>query len=230
MSLVRVSNLKYESVRIDFKAVVFITANPSKKETTDRSGSHVNFIQKQCTFRFLSYLGWLLWKLLFWNQCAQFLISGWTPYISIHELLTNPSLLPSFAVVVTREGYEFAECERSECQRRWRCSRLGSLKYRLTHRLLPVMWRKDCIRSLIGMAGSGRQGGVFTVPSALCSCKGAQKLRVASQQALSLSFQSAVSTSLRRLCCGYRTCTQIQNIVWQANHLQLLFSVGYTTQ
>ena len=25
--------------------------------------------------------------------------------------------------------------KRSECQRRWRCSRLGSLKYRLTHRL-----------------------------------------------------------------------------------------------
>ena len=46
----RVSNLKYESVRIDFKAVVFIRANPGKKETTDRSGPHVNFIQKQCTF------------------------------------------------------------------------------------------------------------------------------------------------------------------------------------
>ena len=46
----RVSNLKYESVRIDFKAVVFIRANPGKKETTDGSGSHVNFIQKQCTF------------------------------------------------------------------------------------------------------------------------------------------------------------------------------------
>ena len=46
----RVSNLKYESVRFDFKAVVFIRANPGKKETTDRSGSHVNFIQKQCTF------------------------------------------------------------------------------------------------------------------------------------------------------------------------------------
>ena len=46
----RVSNLKYESVRFDFKAVVFIRANPGKKETTDGSGSHVNFIQKQCTF------------------------------------------------------------------------------------------------------------------------------------------------------------------------------------
>jgi len=46
----KVSNLKYESVRIDFKAVVCIRANPGKKETTDRSGSHVNFIQKQCTF------------------------------------------------------------------------------------------------------------------------------------------------------------------------------------
>ena len=36
----RVSNLKYESVRIDSQAVVFIRANPGKKETTDRSGSH----------------------------------------------------------------------------------------------------------------------------------------------------------------------------------------------
>ena len=46
----RVSNLKYKSMRFDFKAVVFVRANPSKKETTDGSGSHVNFIQKQCTF------------------------------------------------------------------------------------------------------------------------------------------------------------------------------------
>ena len=45
----RVSNLKYECVRIDSKTVVFIRANPGKKETTDRSGSHVNFIRKQCT-------------------------------------------------------------------------------------------------------------------------------------------------------------------------------------
>ena len=36
----RVSNLKYESVRIDSQAVVFIRANPGKKETTDRSGLH----------------------------------------------------------------------------------------------------------------------------------------------------------------------------------------------
>ena len=47
---VRVSNLKYGSVRIDSKTVVFIRANPGKKETTDGSGSHVNFIQKQCSF------------------------------------------------------------------------------------------------------------------------------------------------------------------------------------
>ena len=46
----RVSNLKYESVCIDFKTVVFIRANPGKKETTDGSGSYVIFIQKQCTF------------------------------------------------------------------------------------------------------------------------------------------------------------------------------------
>ena len=46
----RVSNLKYGSVRIDSKTVVFIRDNPGKKETTDRSGSHVNSIQKQCTF------------------------------------------------------------------------------------------------------------------------------------------------------------------------------------
>ena len=37
----RVSNLKYESVRIGSKTVVFIRANPGKKETTDGLGSHV---------------------------------------------------------------------------------------------------------------------------------------------------------------------------------------------
>ena len=37
-------------MRIDFKTVVFIRANPGKKETTDGLGSHVNFIQKLCTF------------------------------------------------------------------------------------------------------------------------------------------------------------------------------------
>ena len=42
------SNLKYEGVRIE--TVVFIRANPGKKETTDRSGSHVNFIRDWCTF------------------------------------------------------------------------------------------------------------------------------------------------------------------------------------
>ena len=46
----RVSNLKYESVHIDFKVVVFIRANLGKTKTTDGSGLHVNFIQKQCTF------------------------------------------------------------------------------------------------------------------------------------------------------------------------------------
>ena len=35
----KVSNLKYESVRVDSKTVVFIRPNPGKKETTDRSGS-----------------------------------------------------------------------------------------------------------------------------------------------------------------------------------------------
>ena len=49
-ALSRVSNLKYESVRIDFKTVVFIRANPGKKETIAGSGSHVNFIQKRCSF------------------------------------------------------------------------------------------------------------------------------------------------------------------------------------
>ena len=42
------SNLKYESVRIDSKTVVFIRANPGKKETTDGSGLRVNFIWDRC--------------------------------------------------------------------------------------------------------------------------------------------------------------------------------------
>ena len=37
----RVSNLKYESVRIGSKTVVFIRVNPGKKETTNGLGSHV---------------------------------------------------------------------------------------------------------------------------------------------------------------------------------------------
>ena len=40
----RVSNLKYEVVCIDSKTVLFARANPGKKETTERAGSHVNFI------------------------------------------------------------------------------------------------------------------------------------------------------------------------------------------
>ena len=49
MGVCRVSNLKYEVVRIDSKTVVFTRANPGKKGTTDRSGLHVNFIRKQYT-------------------------------------------------------------------------------------------------------------------------------------------------------------------------------------
>ena len=49
-AICRVSNLKYESVHIDSKMLVFIRANPGKKEATDRSGSHAIFIWKQCTF------------------------------------------------------------------------------------------------------------------------------------------------------------------------------------
>ena len=45
----RVSNLKYESVRIDSKTVVFVRANPGKKETTDGSGSYVIFFRDWCT-------------------------------------------------------------------------------------------------------------------------------------------------------------------------------------
>ena len=48
--LYRVSNLKYGSVRIDFKTVVFIRANQGKKETTDGLGLHVIFFQDWCTF------------------------------------------------------------------------------------------------------------------------------------------------------------------------------------
>ena len=39
-----------ESVRIDSKTVVFIRANPGKKETTDGSGLCVNFIRDWCPF------------------------------------------------------------------------------------------------------------------------------------------------------------------------------------
>ena len=47
----RVSNMKYEVVLIDsFQNSGFHKSQPTdKKETTDRLGSHVNFIPKQCT-------------------------------------------------------------------------------------------------------------------------------------------------------------------------------------
>ena len=52
----RVSNLKYESVRIDSKTLVFTRANPGKKETTDGSGSHVIFFWDQCALpKMISY-------------------------------------------------------------------------------------------------------------------------------------------------------------------------------
>ena len=40
-----------QSLHIDSKTVVFIKANPGKKETTDGSGSHVIFFRDLCTFR-----------------------------------------------------------------------------------------------------------------------------------------------------------------------------------
>ena len=54
-----------------------------------------------------------------------------------------------------------------------------------------------------------------------------QELRIVSQQAFSRVLK--VLFLLRRgdYACDY---AQIQNTVRQANHLQLLFSVGYTTQ
>ena len=42
--------IKYEVLHIDSKTVVFIKANPGKKESTDGSGSHVIFFRDLCTF------------------------------------------------------------------------------------------------------------------------------------------------------------------------------------
>ena len=82
--------------------------------------------------------------------------------------------------------------KRRECQQRWRCSRLGSLKYWLTHRLLPMLWRKDCIRSLIVTRTSRRS---FHRPfrSLHACCKGAQHRR---------STCSFSNKALFLLCCG----------------------------
>lgn len=46
----RISNLKYESVHIDSKIVVFTRAHSDKKEVRDRPGSHVKFFEEHCTF------------------------------------------------------------------------------------------------------------------------------------------------------------------------------------
>ena len=45
--MLRVCNLKYKVLRIDSKTVVFIRANPGKKETANGPGLHVIFIWKQ---------------------------------------------------------------------------------------------------------------------------------------------------------------------------------------
>ena len=50
LTTLRVPNLKYESVRIDSKTVVFIRANPGKKETTEGSGSNVNLFGNSALF------------------------------------------------------------------------------------------------------------------------------------------------------------------------------------
>ena len=46
----RISNLKYESIRIDSKIVVFTRAHSDKKEMRDGPGSHVKFFEEHCTF------------------------------------------------------------------------------------------------------------------------------------------------------------------------------------
>ena len=51
LTITRVSNLKYESLRIDFKTVVFIRANPGKKETTDGLGSMSILFRNSALFR-----------------------------------------------------------------------------------------------------------------------------------------------------------------------------------
>ena len=50
---------------------------------------------------FLSYLGWLLWKPLFWNQCAQLHISEWMPYIYNNVLYVCDTSIHSYALART---------------------------------------------------------------------------------------------------------------------------------
>ena len=80
--------------------------------------------------------------------------------------------------------------KRSECQRRWR-SRLGSLKYRLTHRLYNTRDVEEGLYQVAYRNGWDADTEAKFSPSLLlfASCKEAQKkqeLRVASQQALFL--------------------------------------------
>ena len=85
--------------------------------------------------------------------------------------------------------------KRSECQRRWRCSRLGSLKYRLTHRLYNTRDVEEGLYQVAYRNGWDADAEAEFSPSLplFASCKGAQnkqELRVASQQALSWSFKA----------------------------------------
>ena len=85
--------------------------------------------------------------------------------------------------------------KRSECQLRWRCSRLGSLKYRLTHRLYNTRDVEEGLYQVVYRNGWDADAEAEFSPSLplFASCKGAQKkqeLRVASQQALPGVFKA----------------------------------------
>ena len=107
-----------------------------------------------------------------------------------------------------------SECERSECQQRWRCSRLGSLKYRLTHRLLPMLWRKDsgCLSEWLG---HGHRGGVFTVPSALCVLQGSTE---EAGTMCSFSTSSFLEFSKHSFCFAAVIMLRLQDLHTNSEH------------
>ena len=108
--------------------------------------------------------------------------------------------------------------KRSECQRRWRCSRLGSLKYRLTHRLYNT---RDVEEELYQFAlisewlGRGRRGGVFTVPSALCVMQGSTE---EAGTPCSFSTSSFPEFSKRSFCFAAVIMLRLQDLHTNSEH------------
>ena len=107
--------------------------------------------------------------------------------------------------------------KRSECQRRWRCSRLRSLKYQLTHRLYNTRDVEEGLYQVAYWNGWDADAEAEFSPSLplFASCKGAQKkqeLRVA------FSTSSFPEFSKRSFCFAAVIMLRLQDLHTNSEH------------